>query len=414
MTNRFPRRPGAAAIVLATTMAVLAAGCATPYREPVSDPPDAHYDGIVQIAAREPVAPGERQAALDVFIVHGMCHHDADWALGWIDRLAHALGAPANHLRPPDPQPPNEIKAYRAEIALGDRMLRVHALVWSGLTRPLKEQLCYDERKKTESCDPQTMTLAPLEYPYSRARLNSRFKDELMNECVSDALIYQGQARGDMLRAMQGALLESRAIAAPAALRQGLSAARASLANEAGLVVIASSLGSKMVFDAIIDLESRRGDDGDAGRRLHARTRQIFLAANQIPLLGLADQRLPGLAGSDAPRATSDAADTPFPADPLEFLFGQRSRALFERAANDNPGVVAFSDPNDVLSYPLRGYYRARKVEPSYPLVDVIVSNAPTVLGLFENPARAHGGYPSNDDVLARIACGDRGWGGCR
>ena len=61
--------------------------------------------------------------------------------------------------------------------------------------------------------------------------------------------------------------------------------------------------------------------------------------------------------------------------------------------------LIAFSDPNDLLSYELR--------EPlDETTVNVRVSNSPTWLGLFENPEAAHTGYLERDEIWRLINCG--------
>jgi hypothetical protein len=67
------------------------------------------------------------------------------------------------------------------------------------------------------------------------------------------------------------------------------------------------------------------------------------------------------------------------------------------------PTVIAFTDPNDLLSYrllaPLVDLARAK-------LINVIASNATTWLGLLERPDIAHCGYPLNATVIGLIAHG--------
>ena len=66
------------------------------------------------------------------------------------------------------------------------------------------------------------------------------------------------------------------------------------------------------------------------------------------------------------------------------------------------PQVVAFTDPNDLLSYP---QVRSKPADTHrYRVVDVIVSNDWTWLGLLERPDRAHGWYDRTSTVL--IGCG--------
>ena len=47
-------------------------------------------------------------------------------------------------------------------------------------------------------------------------------------------------------------------------------------------------------------------------------------------------------------------------------------------------------------------------------VVDVVVSNAGTVLGLFAMPTTAHGGYRSNPAVRRLIGCGNPASAKCR
>ena len=63
---------------------------------------------------------------------------------------------------------------------------------------------------------------------------------------------------------------------------------------------------------------------------------------------------------------------------------------------------MAFSDPNDLLSYTLQTDRYAREGVTAY----ILVSNAPTYLGLLERPDYAHLDYLSNPGVGRLIACG--------
>lgn len=67
--------------------------------------------------------------------------------------------------------------------------------------------------------------------------------------------------------------------------------------------------------------------------------------------------------------------------------------------------MVAFTDPNDLLSYALHEW---APLAP-FPLADVIVSNEPTLFGYVERPDTAHTGYRDNRAVMRLIACGTAG-----
>ena len=103
------------------------------------DPPDASFPGLKQLVAQEPTD------ALDLFIVHGMCTHDAAWADAWLDRIGVALGGVSQRRPPRVAEPADGIKVFSADIALSRGVVRAHAIVWSGLTKAMKNRLCYDQ-----------------------------------------------------------------------------------------------------------------------------------------------------------------------------------------------------------------------------------------------------------------------------
>lgn len=381
------------------------AGCAMPYRESVFDPPDASFAGIKQLVAQEPTQ------ALDLFIVHGMCTHDDDWALSWLERIGVALGGAAQRPPPRMLDPVDGIELYSTDIALPRGVVRVHAMVWSGLTKHLKDRLCYDQTRKTKSC--QTAAGGLSAYPYERGRLNALVKDRLLNDCFSDAVIYQGASRQRIVRQVQLGLLTARAASVLATRRGGLSLAQAANENDAGIVVLSSSLGSKVVFDAILELTKMMVEERLAGEKLFDRTRQVFMAANQIPLLALGDDD-----GSPMTKVLLERQESRpgvFGPDPIEALVRSKAKRLSGAdVPTAAPPVIAFSDPNDLLSYTTRPYFQQIDNSRSYPLIDVVVSNASTLLGLLENPATAHLGYGDNREVLRLLICGRHWAQACR
>jgi hypothetical protein len=109
----------------------------------------------------------------------------------------------------------------------------------------------------------------------------------------------------------------------------------------------------------------------------------VYLAANQIPLLDLANP-LP---------STRSSLQT--------FVAISSGR----RAENNAPPlkIVDFSDPNDLLTYRLLPMML--DVEGAE-LVNVTVSNDSTYFGFVERPDTAHCGYAWNRDVIGLIANG--------
>ena len=248
------------------------------------------------------------------------------------------------------------IEIVERTIALRQGELRIKALLWSPLTAPLKRQLDYDLSARL---------------PATRAKLNAQAKDKLMDDCLPDALVYQGVARDTIQQRMAQAVLRATGDAEP----------------DAPLLVLSSSLGSKILFDTLLRMDA-------SAQRTIDRMAYLVMGANQIPLLALVDQQVAGLAAT--------AARAP---DSLYSVLLKRRASVSPRSRGTGKlNLVAFSDPNDLLTYTLeRERYAGLGVE----VVNVLVSNAPTWLGLLERPDHAHANYLLNPDVARMVACGE-------
>jgi hypothetical protein len=273
---------------------------------------------------------------------------------------------------------------------VGGTPVRFHALVWSPLTAPLKRQLDYDNTGTPSGCSAanSAMTAGGGECKPKRASLNGYIKDKLLNDCLSDAMIYEGASRD----AIRDAMVES--------------VSRIIESNPNGdrtLAVVAESLGSKILFDALSSmLESRQPRTQALGQQAARRLGLLYMAGNQLPILDLSRQ--------DIERRPDTR--TTGPQDALQRFLELRRRQAAPRAESvARLAVVAFTDPNDLLSYRL---LPARYAAPDVAVADVLVSNARTWLGLVENPVTAHLDYLANQEVADLIACGHPRVSSCR
>ncbi|MDQ1925016.1 hypothetical protein [Massilia pseudoviolaceinigra] len=377
-------------LVLSATLGFLVA-CSTPYRTPVLDATPATLPTFAGVAS---LLKPER--ALDVLLVHGICTQDESWARESVTQLYASLGGdPAQVALSSTAVADTGIVLYRQTLPLAAGAINVNAILWSPLTRPLKTELCYDQSNKSGICQADQTA-----YPYERASLNRALKDKLMDDCLADAVIYQGKSRETISQRMQAAILQ--------AAGTGGGTGRP-LVPDGGevppepipLVLITDSLGSKVAFDALFKL-STKPEQSATALQVFNRTSLIFMRANQLPLLRLAEMDLDG---SMAPPGPGD-----FPADPIQALIAQRNAQGIGKPT-DVPTVVAFTDPNDVLAYTLvKSPFAARA---GYPIIDVVVSNTPTYLGLIALPTSAHTNYPRNATVQRMIACGEPAAEGC-
>ena len=336
-----------------SAMLVLAAGCSTPYSTPQLNPPDAPFPGLASLIDAAGVGP------VDVLSVHGMCSHDHNWVRKVESQIGGALDLEL--AQPSQPKVVEGIEIWQSDFEddSGKVVVRNFALVWSPLTNDAKQTLCYDASEKTPTC-------LVAQFDGKRASLNSALKSELMNDCFSDALIYLGDRGPDIRRAMRAA------IASIGDVRRG--------ANRP-LILVTESLGSKVVADAVI---GSSGDQRSSTVAALRGTQVIYMAANQVPLLNLAH---PGdVRAADRPSAVAD----------LREFIQREADALRE---SKDIYIVAFSDPNDLLTYEL-----ATKTDRT--TINVRVSNANSYFGWIANPNPAHRGYLSNPRVWRLVVCG--------
>jgi hypothetical protein len=352
------------ALLLGIPLFGLLGACSTSYRPPVVVRDSTPFPGIAGIVAASGKTP------VDLILVHGMCTQDASWAERAIDRIAGVVTAHAPPRTPAPAAAAGGIQLVERTLPVGAGSVRFHGLVWSPLTAELKRQLDYDNTGSPTDCAGGGVCKP------ARARFNGSVKDRLLNDCLADAMIYQGHSHGVIRDAMVETL--SRII-------------ESNPDGDSTLVVVAESLGSKMLFDALTSmLESNRPRTQALGQQAARRLGLIYMAGNQLPILGLAEQ---GVVARAMP-----------PQDALQRFLELRRRQPGHRTESiQRLAVVAFTDPNDLLSYRL---LPARYAAPDVAVADVLVSNDKAWLGLLENPVAAHLGYLNNPDVGALIACG--------
>ncbi len=144
------------------------------------------------------------------------------------------------------------------------------------------------------------------------------------------------------------------------------------------------------------------------------------MAANQIPLLSPAETNAPRVSWLESAQLHGTARGS------LSGLRGMSALVHEGRkqhmGANPPPlKIVAFSDPNDVLSYKLRPYFSEQCAsDPTLcqaellDVVDVGPHNATNWLGLVENPWAAHTSYWQNGCVKKVLSSGLPALSGCR
>lgn len=351
------------------------------------------------LAKQDTVAPavpgaGERPE-VKVLYVHGIGTHEPGHGTALRQNLARSLGLDVRAPRPKriviaHPQFPNqnlgEINVSRLTDDARQRNLLFYELTWSPITKPDKALLAFDKEQ---------------EYVLRRAALNQAMR-AFVNDIAPDPLAYAGGKREAILVAVTQTICWalSRSWGELPELTEGRDCGpdMAGVGSRVGLddfVIISHSLGSRAVLDAMQRLTNLplRADPRlrAIADDFKAREIQVFMLSNQLPLLeaGREGQQVVGQIG---------AYCGPSPAKPGRFFAATR--------------LIAFSDPNDLLSYPVPDTFADRYIEsrlcPSVTNVTINIVGVSSLLGWGDvaNPLTAHAGYGADERVGALIAKG--------
>lgn len=168
----------------------------TPYSTPVIErptPDDAGtFDGLLGLAQSLPAS-----SSLKVLWTHGMCTHPPSWVDDRMKRLVASIGGKAETIgvRPVD----GHGATLRTErITLAARTIDVLFLTWSPITAPYKAALAYDHSKGHGG-----------DFPYTRAALNRELKRGLMDDCMTDVVVYGGANGRGIRRAAEEAVCDA-------------------------------------------------------------------------------------------------------------------------------------------------------------------------------------------------------------
>jgi hypothetical protein len=388
-------------LLLVTALLVLA-GCATTQ----VDPPNANVGGIGHMAASSP--------EVDVVFIHGMSYRDQVWAAATNVALAKALGRSFDRAQfmknPGVPIGPDGAMLYSAVISGETGRVNTYAIVWSPITVAFKKTLCYDvSTRNPPVCDESNRE--------RRAIGNGYLKSILLDGALSDVVYYLSEDAGEV-HAIRDAVTQAVLIifsGGDVNASNSTALAFHKMANrDAPLFVMSESLGSKILWDSVNDLAKKTTNTDDRHALLHelGNVEEVYMAANQIPLLSPADKSAP-------------AVDWPGYAEKYyegrQKLSGLRGFSVLvhegrkqRRGGDPSPlRIVAFSDPNDVLSYKLRPYFaeQCRLDPPScesnlLEVVDAGPHNATNWFGLVEDPWAAHTKYWDTQFVQRVLGCG--------
>jgi len=340
-----------------------------------------------------------------VVLVHGIGTHEAEWSVPIIMRLAaqlklNSLDKDVKKIQIASSKFAGEqlgwITIRRFFDASSSAELIAYELSWSEITREAKRELAFDTSAY---------------YSDRRAQFNKELK-VFLNDRLLDPVAYLGRANGRILGAAAQAfcfasLPDWKALPSAGAFECSLGDIDSLQHFSADqLVYITHSLGSRIVTDVLqqeaAELRSHLNNPAlsQAERELlegilealQRKSVRLYMMANQLPLF---DAALP------APRVVNQ----------IPAYCAPNGGHYDERILQDL-SVVAFSDPNDPLSYALPLSYANDWMDsrlcPSVVNVSISVTDVLSPLGLVEiaPPLEAHAGYAQDEIVLDIIAGG--------
>ena len=332
-----------------------------------------------------------------VLIVHGIGTHRPGHSAVISENIARSLGLNifSKHkdinimnLRNPEQRLANlRIKSMRNADA--SKKVVFYELTWSDITAERKKVLDFDTSGQ---------------YAHRRAPFNNTMK-AFLNDVGPDPMIYVSDKENLILRATQQAICWMLADGEGDEIEDNQSnvcsvssLSRLSNLEKYNIVFITHSLGSRIIMDALGEIVETLNDDQTvAGHpalvsKLQEKEMTVFMLSNQLPLLQI---------GLPAPKVVGQ----------IDSYCRTNGKNYAHRAFN-KLNIVAFTDPNDLLSYAITqdfvDHYLDSRMCPVVTNIHINVADRITAFGIeVVNPIAAHGNYDSDERVIELISRGN-------
>ena len=284
------------------------------------------------------------------------------------------------------------------------REMIFYELTWSNIIEKEKSRIYFDNAGT---------------YTYKRAGINSILKG-FINAHAPDPMIYLGSSRMSILRSVGQSLcwMMSKDWEDLAHHQNSFCDAATQSLNKLGkddFSIITHSLGSRIIIDALQALafqtafqtpgSSRESEyepleegvlQSPKIRQMLASLREeeipIFMLANQLPLLQL---------GRKDPEVTGQFTQ-----------YCREEGPNYHKRLFKELKIMAFSDPNDLLSYEITPEFAAERMDsricPRTTNVSINIAEVVSLFGVGEiaNPGEAHTGYSGDERVIKLIVHG--------
>jgi hypothetical protein len=272
------------------------------------------------------------------------------------------------------------------------RELIFYELTWSAIIENEKEQIAYDNSEK---------------YAHNRADLNNTMK-LFINSHAPDPMIYYGKSREKIILSVDQAMCwmfygDWNDLKSGEKFCNIPSLPLHHSVRKDDYSIVTHSLGSRIIVDSMqwVAEQVSSAKKADLTEYPHVvklmeamkdEEISIYMLANQLPLLQL---------GREKPKVTSQIKEYCYP-----------DGANWNDRSFKRLNIVAFSDPNDLLSYGIPPKFAREKMDsricPRITNIEINVADVVSLFGMgeFSNPGDAHNGYDNDEQVIQLIAHG--------
>lgn len=364
------------------------------------------FDGIRQSLDSQTGHPGK---VTKVLMVHGISDHVPGYSSRFQKRLYEELGLTRTdattrmiELESHDvswakgePHTLGFLQITNHTDAEGKKRLMFFELTWSPILSHQKQVLASDSANNEG---------------LSRADLNASLKS-FMNATVPDLLIYMGNGHEKITTSVREAVCwmladqwQDLPKSGRAECGQWPRSTFSTLAQDDHFFVT-HSLGSRITIDTIQNFKELNDNPNQTEKRrairdvVRDKSFTVFMLANQLPLLQM---------GTDVPETPALLEqDSRCGATGKEGEAGKNSLRVMKQM-----NIVAFSDPNDILSYPVPFDFAEKYLDRRIcPIITNVSLNVAPQKNLFDtvsfaNPLEAHSGYLEDARVIDLIANG--------
>lgn len=336
------------------------------------------YEGLADKIERKPI--------LKVLMVHGVGTHYPGYSARLQENLAKQMKLEVSSRLPKNISllDPKDHKTYLGNLRVtywqnreATKNMLFYELTWSPITTPEKQIIAFDTTEQ---------------YTKFRVPFNNEMKAFLDNT-LPDPMFYLVDKRDLILNSSKQAICwmlkngwddipdgqELSCFLSAGQEIRGLA--------EQNLGFVTHSLGSEIVMDALLNISEQvsQAETRENITKLQNRELTVFMLANQLPILAI---------GRPLPKIHGQTASYCMPG-------GANYRRRIFKAVN----VVAFSDPNDLLSYAIpqnfADEYFDSRICPQ--VTNVSVNVAPEIMAFgfgFVNPVDAHTAYDNSAKVI--------------